>query len=84
MMQEEQHVRIFPDNSVPLALFIPNKTLPGTYRAHPQTINAMKKDLSFLETEMRHLCVNCRNEIDLLFWIHCPYCEAPLPQTSII
>ena len=83
----EVKVQIFPDKSVAPAMFIPNKTAPGTYRAHPVTIAAMRKDLfagtndePFADLELNIKCEGCSNIIDAQFWKFCPYCEKNLPK----
>ncbi|EQC48401.1 hypothetical protein, partial [Bacteriovorax sp. DB6_IX] len=43
--EQEIKVQIFPDKSVSPAKFIPNQTMPGTFRAHPVTIRAMRADI---------------------------------------
>lgn len=78
----EYDVQIMADKNVSPGKFVPNVTLPGTYRAHPVTIRAMRKDIfvagndEFLDLEALHLCHKCSKELDLQFWIFCPYCEA--------
>ena len=79
---QEVKVQIYPDESVTPSKFVANKTLPGTYRAHPITIRAMRKDLfanmyseTFEELQQFHQCESCKETIDLQFWQFCPHCE---------
>lgn len=83
----EVKVQIYPDKSVSPAKFILNKTIPGTYRAHPDTIRAMREDLfaninndTFEELEYLYDCTSCKNRIDLQFWKHCPHCTSQFPK----
>ena len=85
--REEVQVQIYPDKSVSPSKFIANKTLPGTYRAHPLTIKAMRKDLfanmyseTFEELEYLYKCEGCKKTIDLQFWQFCPHCEKAFPK----
>lgn len=84
---EEVQVQIYPDKSVTPSKFIANKTLPGTFRAHPMTIRAMRKDLfanmysdTFEELEYLYKCEGCTKVIDLQFWQFCPHCEKAFPK----
>lgn len=84
---EEVKVEIYPDKSVSPSMFVPNKTLPGTYRAHPTTIRAMRKDLfanmhseAFEELQYDYKCEGCSHIIDLQFWEFCPHCEKSFPK----
>jgi hypothetical protein len=85
--EAEIKVQIFPDKSVSPAKFIPNKTMPGTYRAHPVTIRAMRQDLFagannelFADLEYNIKCDSCKSIIDVQFWKFCPYCEKSFPK----
>jgi hypothetical protein len=85
--ETEIKVQIFPDKSVSPGKFVANKTLPGTYRAHPTTIAAMRTDLfagannePFVDLELNIKCEGCGEIIDVQFWKICPYCEAQLPK----
>ncbi len=79
----EVKVQIKPDPNIGLALFKPDFENPGHYRAHPQTIGAMRKDLfmggeDFVDLEVIVDCDSCKKTLDLQFWKHCPYCEGKL------
>ncbi|AYF44784.1 MULTISPECIES: hypothetical protein [Halobacteriovorax] len=84
---QEVKVQIYPDKSVSPAKFIPNQSMPGTFRAHPTTIAAMRSDLfanmhdeAFEELSAIITCSSCKTQIDQQFWKFCPYCEAPFPK----
>ncbi len=84
---QEVQVQIFPDKSVTPAKFIPNKTIPGTFRAHPVTIAAMRADLfanmydeAFEELSQSITCSGCQSSVDKQFWKFCPHCEASFPK----
>ena len=73
--EAEIKVQIFPDKSVSPAKFIPNQTMPGTFRAHPVTICAMRQDLFagandelFVDLEYNIKCESCKNIVDVQFW----------------
>jgi hypothetical protein len=78
---QEVRVQILPDKSVAAAKFLPHDSIPGSFKAHPTTIAAMRKDLfiggteEFSDLEKIVLCSGCQKEIDQQFWIFCPYCE---------
>jgi hypothetical protein len=79
----EVKVKIKPDKSIAPALFKPDLENPGHYKAHPQTINAMRKDLfmggeDFIDLEVKVDCDSCHKTLDLQFWKHCPFCEGKL------
>jgi len=68
------------DKSVSIGAFIPNKENPNEYKAHPQTLRALKKDLFVADNKCELFskiirCHSCNTEIDTQFWIHCPFCE---------
>ena len=76
----EDTVQIRPDSSVTRAKIIADKIIPGSYRAHPSTIKAMRKDIFIAQNgiddlEITYICKSCHNKIDLQFWEICPYCE---------
>lgn len=85
---EEFKVHIRPDKSVSPAKFLPDPNSPGQYRAHPQTIRAMRNDIFvggaevFEDLEVFYQCSSCQKELDLQFWKLCPYCEAEIKTTS--
>ncbi|OFZ26008.1 MAG: hypothetical protein A2381_11750 [Bdellovibrionales bacterium RIFOXYB1_FULL_37_110] len=80
-------VNLQPDQKVSRGMFLPNHLLPGTFKAHPITIRALKKDilvgdLECLDLEDIHICDSCKNKIDRQFWHFCPFCESNLPEKS--
>lgn len=82
---EEIKVQIRPNAQVEPAKFIPDPMIPGGYIAHPTTIRAIRKDIflageEFEELEKLYVCESCNREIDLQFWLFCPYCEAQIPK----
>lgn len=85
---EERKVPIRPDKTVSLSKFLPDPLIPGGFKAHPQTIKAMRKDLfvlgeeGFEDLEVLIDCASCHHTVDAQFWLHCPYCEAAFPKTS--
>ncbi len=85
--EKEIQVQIFPDNSVSPAKFIPNKSIPGTFRAHPVTIRAMRPEIFtgahnelFADLEYMIECDSCHTGYDLQFWKFCPHCEKSIPK----
>ncbi len=77
--QEAWSFNLRPDNGVPLALFKPDPQNPSGHIAHPDTIRAMRKDIfvsdpDLLDRSLKHTCLGCKHELDLQFWLHCPYC----------
>lgn len=83
----EIQVQIFPDPSAPPAKFIPNKSVPGTFRAHPVTIRAMRPEIFtgahnelFTDLEYNIKCDSCFEVFDLQFWKFCPFCEKSIPK----
>ncbi len=85
--EAEIKVQILPDKSVSPAKFIANKTMPGTFRAHPVTIRAMRQDLFagannelFADLEYNIHCRGCKTVIDVQFWKFCPFCEESFPK----
>ena len=85
---EERRVPIRPDKNVSLAKFLPDPLIPGGFKAHPQTLRAMKKDLfvlgeeGFEDLECLITCQSCQQQIDTQFWLHCPFCETSFPKPS--
>lgn len=81
----EYEVSIKPDSTVGLGKFKPDPSAKAAYRAHPTTIAAMRKDLfiagsdEFLDLQKVYQCESCKADIDIQFWIFCPYCEAKFP-----
>ena len=85
--EAEIKVQVYPDKSVSPAKFIENKTIPGTYRAHPTTIAAMRPDIfagandePFIDLELKIRCEGCNEVLDVQFWKFCPYCEKHFPK----
>ena len=75
--QEKYDVNIIPDKSVKAAMFLPIGE--NQYKAHPDTIQAMKKDIfvtseTYIEHKMLIKCKSCNCEIDMQYWNACPYC----------
>ena len=74
-------VKVRPDKSISPAMFKPDPLFPGHYKAHPVTIAAMRKDLfmsssdGFIDLEQSYICGSCKHELDLQFWLFCPFCE---------
>jgi len=83
---EEYKVPIKADKGVSPGKFKADLMQPGGYRAHPTTISAMRKDLflgggdEFLDLEKIYQCQSCHSDIDVQFWLFCPYCEAKFPK----
>ena len=80
---EETTVRIRPDSSITPAKFIIDPLTPGGYKAHPSTIKGMRKDLFIAgneidELEIAYQCKCCDKNLDLQFWLRCPYCESEI------
>ncbi len=86
--EAEIQVNIRPDKSISLGKFLPDPVAPGHYKAHPQTIRAMRKDIFvggaevFEDLEVSYQCWSCHSELDLQFWIHCPFCEAEIKLST--
>jgi hypothetical protein len=78
--QEDIQIHVRPDTTVALGMFKPHPFMQGMWIAHPTTIRAMRKDLflvsdGFEEFENLYTCRGCCTEIDLQYWLFCPYCE---------
>jgi len=74
----ETHIRLLPDSNLTPGLFYPS-SLQGIFKAHPQTIQALRKDLWFIEESFLDLndpafCSSCSREWDFQFWRLCPFC----------
>lgn len=84
--QEKYQVNIRPDNSISPGMFKPDPLNPGHFKAHPTTIAAMRKDIfvggsdEFVDLEQSYICQSCKKELDVQFWLFCPYCEAKFPS----
>ena len=78
---EEKKVQILPDKSISRGNFKIHPFLENTYKAHPITIRAMRRDLFaagmelFVDLEQLTQCQSCKSELDRQFWLFCPYCE---------
>lgn len=75
------NVQILPDKTVSLAMFKPHPLIAGAYKAHPQTILALKKDIFTIGEDIDELatpiiCESCHSEVDIQFWHFCPFCTA--------
>jgi hypothetical protein len=84
----ERKVPIRPDTTVSPSKFLADPLIPGGFKAHPNTIKAMRKDLFVLGEEgfedLEHFieCASCHETLDMQFWLHCPHCEASFPKQS--
>ncbi|MCR9203227.1 MAG: hypothetical protein NXH75_01530 [Halobacteriovoraceae bacterium] len=86
--QEEERVRvnIRPDKSISPGMFKPDPLNLGHFKAHPTTIEAMRKDIfvggsdEFVDLEQSYICEGCKRDLDVQFWLFCPYCEAEFPK----
>lgn len=84
--QEEFEIPIRPDTSVTPAKFLPDPLIPGGFKAHPITIRAMRKDLFIAgeegveDIELLYVCESCQKQLDLQFWLFCPFCEQSFPK----
>jgi hypothetical protein len=82
---QEIKIQMRPNNSVEPGIFKPDPTIPNGWMAHPQTINAVRKDIfvaddDFEELEILYECDGCKKTLDLQFWIRCPYCNHNIPD----
>ncbi len=84
--EEQRQVNIRRDDSVSPGMFKPDPLNPGHYKAHEVTIRAMRKDLfvggsdEFIDLEKPYTCQKCGQNLDIQFWVFCPYCEASFPK----
>ena len=83
--EKKEQVQILPDKKVSLGKFLPHHLLPGAFKAHPQTIAAVRKDIfmggeGFEDLEEMIECDACDESIDKQFWVFCPFCGARFPQ----
>lgn len=77
---EEIKLNIRPNKDVAPGKFRPDPLLPGGHIAHPTTIRAMRKDIfvTGYDVDLNEKLINCPNcgtELDLQFYIFCPFCE---------
>jgi hypothetical protein len=77
---EKYEVNIKPDSTIARGKFIPTLN-PREYKAHPVTIQAMRKEIfmgeeDFVDLECIIQCESCKTELDVQFWHFCPFCEA--------
>lgn len=85
---EVHRVQLVPDKAVSPAMFIADTEHINTYRAHPQTIRAVREDLFaageevFEDLEEPYDCWSCKKKLDLQFWKRCPYCESEIILTN--
>ncbi len=68
-----------PDEKVTPGKFKADPLLPGGYKAHPRTIEAMKKNILMAGEDVTELsipydCVQCNAHLDIQFWKFCPHC----------
>lgn len=82
---QEYKIKIRPNKKVSPAKFLPDPLIPGGYIAHPDTIRAMRKDILIAgedldENELIYECQGCHNQLDLQFWLFCPYCGKAFPK----
>ncbi|MBL6990974.1 MAG: hypothetical protein ISR65_14410 [Bacteriovoracaceae bacterium] len=75
--QVQVHIRA--DKTIAPAKFLPDPLVPGGYKAHPQTIRALRPDIfmgsdSIDIFDAVHTCRSCQNELEPQFWKFCPYC----------
>lgn len=83
--EQEVEVQILPDKTVSPGKFLPHPLVPGAYKAHPQTIAAVRKDIfmageGFEDLEEMIQCEGCNESIDKQFWVFCPFCGAKFSQ----
>jgi hypothetical protein len=82
---QEIKIQLRANDGVEPGIFKPDPLIPGGWIAHPQTINAVRKDIflgdeDFEELEILYQCIGCKKTIDLQFWIRCPYCDKIIPD----
>ncbi len=83
---EEVQVGIRPDKLISPGMFKPDPLIPGNFKAHPITIAAMRKDIFVggedvhIDLEKTYSCNGCQKQLDIQFWLFCPFCEAPFPK----
>ena len=78
---QEVQVSLRPREEIPPAIFHPDPLFPGGFLAHPRTIEALRKEIFMVGTNIDELsapytCHSCRHQLDLQFWHFCPYCGA--------
>ncbi len=83
--EAESEVKILPDKSISPGKFLPHPLVPGAYKAHPQTIAAVRKDIfmggeGFEDLEEMTQCKGCNKALDKQFWVFCPFCGAEFSQ----
>lgn len=84
---QETQVKLIPDEKIARAQFKPDPFLPNSYRAHPVTLRAVRKEIFLAATSLDELeekfhCRGCLQELDLQFWHFCPYCESSIKILS--
>ena len=75
--QEERSIQIIPDENISPAKFLPDPQKVGFFRAHPLTIQAMKKDIFLLGDDVHFTMLTCRDcskAAEKECWNICPYC----------
>lgn len=76
---ETYSIPIEPDKKITVGLFMPIENQPGKFKAHPDTIRALRKDIFVMDEELIYTiqkinCHKCNAELDKQFWVHCPFC----------
>ena len=78
---QERQVKIEPDKKIEPGMFLADDKIPFLYRAHPQTIRALKKDIflagdDWVDLVEPYVCNSCHRQLDKQFWLFCPLCGA--------
>jgi hypothetical protein len=76
-MSEDSQVQLVPDKTVAPSKFIPIPNKLAFFRAHPDTIRALKKEIWVMNlNEEPHYspCPQCNQTLERQFWYFCPYC----------
>lgn len=80
---QTETLNIQPDPTVVPGQFRPHPKYPRVYFAHPNTIQAVRKDVFTLGDDMdlykdERTCISCKMKWDTQFWIMCPTCLGKL------
>ncbi len=83
--QETVKIDINPDTSISRGKFMPDPKRSGAWVAHPVTIRAMRNDIFMVDSQVAEFeqlfrCESCKEQLDLQFWILCPFCEKEFPK----
>ena len=78
-------VELKPDKNVTPGKFKVHPLMPNLYRAHPDTIKALKRDICVLESDPDEfadeiVCEGCQQKWDRQFWLYCPACGRSFPS----